>query len=171
VFLAAGVGTTTPECRDRRTGEVSATSTLLVPHAPESVGVVRHRCVDALRRLGVPAARIDDAALVLSELVGNAVRHGKPLDGVGVEVRWEVRGSFVRLEVRDGGRGPLRHEASRPLAHGGSADAEGGRGLAIVGVLATSWGSAFDATEAVVWADVPVGVTAEVASGRSRQDA
>jgi signal transduction histidine kinase len=101
-------------------------------------------------------ATIDDTALVLSELVGNAVRHGRPLDGGGVEVAWEISAGSVRIEVRDGGRGPLRHEASRPLAGGGTADAEGGRGLAIVALLTTSWGSAFDASEAVVWADLPV---------------
>lgn len=135
-------------------------STLLVPHAPTSVAMVRHRCVDELRARGVSPMTIDDAALVLSELVGNAVRHGKPLDGSCVEVRWEISGTSVRIEVRDGGRGPLRHEAGRPVQ--GSADAEGGRGLAIVSMLTTSWGSAFDAEEAVVWADLPLaGITAQ----------
>lgn len=140
----------------RRPWEVSATSTLLVPHAPTSVTIVRHRCVDELRGRGVAPTTVDDTALVLSELVGNAVRHGRPLDGGGIEVAWEVRAHNVRIEVRDGGRGPLRHEARPPLT-GGSADDEGGRGLGIVGMLTSSWGSAFDASEAVVWADVPLG--------------
>jgi anti-sigma regulatory factor (Ser/Thr protein kinase) len=142
---------------------------LLVPHAPTSVSLVRHRCVDELRARGMNPVTIDDTALVLSELVGNAVRHGRPLDGGGVEVRWEISGQAVRIEVRDGGRGPLRHEARVPVR--GSADAEGGRGLAIVAMLTTSWGSAFDAEEAVVWADVPVVVATAAQRDEERQEA
>src|SRR4051794_2088783 len=143
-------------------------SSLLVPYAATSVAVVRHRCVDELRARGVAPATVDDTALVLSELVGNAVRHGLPLDGGGVEVRWQVTESVVRLEVRDGGRGPLR-QPDRPTA--GSADDEGGRGLAIVSLLSTSWGSAFDADEAVVWADVPMAAEAAVEVADERQEA
>jgi serine/threonine-protein kinase RsbW len=154
---------------------VSAVSSLLVPHTATSVTLVRHRCVDELRLRGIAPMVIDDVALVVSELVGNAVRHGRPLTGGGIEVRWQVSDAAIRIEVRDGGRGPLRHEASRPLARGGSADAEGGRGLAIVALLTTSWGSAFDAEEAVVWADVPVAVVsaAELAerAAETRQEA
>ena len=144
-------------------------STLLVPHAATSVSLVRHRCVDELRARGVSPVTIDDTALVLSELVGNAVRHGQPLDGTGVEVRWEITEQTVRIEVRDGGRGPLRSEARLPVR--GSADAEGGRGLAIVAMLTSSWGSAFDAEEAVVWADVPVHVAQASARVDERQEA
>ena len=151
--------------------EVSATSTLLVPHAATSVTIVRHRCVDELRGRGVAPATIDDTALVISELVGNAVRHGKPLDGGGIEVAWQICEDSVRIEVRDGGRGPLRHEARPPLASGGSADAEGGRGLGIVSMLTTSWGSAFDASEAVVWADVPVTAVDAAQLADQRQEA
>lgn len=127
---------------------------MLVPHSPPSASAVRHRLVDELRGRGLPAVVVDDAALVLSELVGNAVRHGAPLPTGGIRVSWSVGPDIIRIEVADGGRGPLQHEASVPLAAGGSADAERGRGLAIVSMLTTSWGSAFDSTSAVVWADV-----------------
>ena len=157
--------------RSRLAREVSAISTLLVPYAPTSVGIARHRCIDELRARGVLPATVDDAALVLSELVGNAVRHGRPLPGGGIEVAWHITEQLVRIEVRDGGRGPLRHEASRPLVDGGSADAEGGRGLAIVAMLTTSWGSAFDADEAVVWADVPIVAATEAELLEQRQEA
>jgi anti-sigma regulatory factor (Ser/Thr protein kinase) len=146
-------------------------SQLLVPHAATSVSIVRHRCVDELRLRGIDPMTIDDAALVVSELVGNAVRHGRPLPGGGIEARWQVTEATVRIEVRDGGRGPLRHEASRPVPGGGSADAEGGRGLAIVALLTTSWGSAFDAEEAVVWADIPVAVLSDQTLAETRQEA
>jgi anti-sigma regulatory factor (Ser/Thr protein kinase) len=141
---------------------------MLVPHAAPSASAVRHRFVDELRARGLPGAVVDDAALVLSELVGNAVRHGAPLPGGGIRVGWTVAGDLVRIEVADGGRGPLRHEASIPIAGGGSSDAESGRGLAIVGMLTSSWGSAFDSEEAVVWADVAVRQSVEA---QAEQDA
>ena len=148
-------------------GEVRATSTMLVPHSPPSATVVRHRFVDELRGRGLPGLVVDDAALVLSELVGNAIRHGAELPTGGIRVGWTVGPEIIRIEVADGGRGPLRHEASVPLAEGGSADAERGRGLAIVSLLTVSWGSAFDSTSAVVWADVAARSSLEL---RAAQD-
>jgi anti-sigma regulatory factor (Ser/Thr protein kinase) len=127
---------------------------MLVPHSPPSASAVRHRFVDELRGRGLPGLVVDDAALVLSELVGNAIRHGAPLPTGGIRVSWSISPEAIRIEVADGGRGPLQHEASVPLESGGSADAERGRGLAIVSMLTVSWGSAFDSTSAVVWADV-----------------
>lgn len=143
-------------------------SAMLVPHAAPSASAVRHRFVDELRARGLPGIVVDDAALVLSELIGNAVRHGAPLPGGGIRVQWSVSDDMVRIEVADGGRGPLRHEASSPMVGGGSSDAERGRGLAIVGMLTASWGSAFDSTEAVVWADVGVRQSAQA---QAEQDA
>jgi anti-sigma regulatory factor (Ser/Thr protein kinase) len=125
------------------------------------VSLARHRLVDELRARGVANQVVDDAALVISELVGNAVRHGAPLADGGLRVGWTVTDSVVRLEVSDGGRGPLRHEVIEPRLGGGSADAETGRGLAIVALLTASWGSAFDSTSAVVWADVALRQSAE----------
>lgn len=132
-----------------------------MPHSPWSVSLARHRLVDELRARGVANQVVDDAALVISELVGNAVRHGAPLADGGLRVGWTVTDSVVRLEVSDGGRGPLRHEVIEPRLGGGSADAETGRGLAIVALLTASWGSAFDSTSAVVWADVALRQSAE----------
>lgn len=141
---------------------------MVVPHAAPSASVVRHRFVDELRARGLPGMVVDDAALVMSELVGNAVRHGAPLADGGIRVSWVVTSEVVRIEVRDGGRGPLRHEAAAPLASGGSADAERGRGLGIVALLTQSWGSGFDSTSAVVWADVAV---AQSAAAQEQRDA
>jgi anti-sigma regulatory factor (Ser/Thr protein kinase) len=145
---------------------------MLVPHSPPSASVVRHRFMDELRRQGLPGRVVDDAVLVLSELVGNAVQHGAPLASGGIRVDWTVGPEIIRIEVADGGRGPLRHEASVPLPGGGSADAEGGRGLAIVSMLTVSWGSAFDSTSAVVWADVAARLALDLtADAAERQEA
>jgi serine/threonine-protein kinase RsbW len=145
---------------------VSTTSSLIVPHSPPSVSLARHRLVDELRARGLDSQVVDDVALVVSELVGNAVRHGAPLANGGLRVGWSVNDSVVRVEVSDGGRGPLRHEVIEPRWDGGSADDESGRGLAIVALLSVSWGSAFDSTSAVVWADVARRQSDELAARR-----
>lgn len=53
-----------------------------------------------LGRLGAGDGRAEDLALVVSELVTNAVRHGP--DGE-LELRLEGTGSMIRIEVSDGG--------------------------------------------------------------------
>lgn len=68
--------------------------------------------------------------LAVSELVGNAVRHGRP--PVGMTLR--RRDGSVRLEVRDSAPAP-RHPPEAPAE-----DAESGRGLLIVDAVATASG-------------------------------
>lgn len=87
--------------------------------------------------------------LIVSELVTNAIRHGRPLatDGT-VHVDWTVTDRGVGIEVTDGGDG-------LPRAATQSDQGEGGRGLALVDALATRWGVAHAATSATtVWACV-----------------
>ncbi|KIX69702.1 ATP-binding protein, partial [Streptomyces sp. MBRL 601] len=64
---------------------------------------------EQLRLSGVSDSAIDDAVLILSELLSNACRHGRPLDdapiGDGdVRAAWRVddRGRLT-VEVTDGG--------------------------------------------------------------------
>lgn len=114
--------------------------TLRVAHDPAGVGTARRRTLTALASCGLPTPLLDDVALVVSELVGNAVRHGAPVPDGGVLVSWELDGSRLRIEVCDGGGGPrglLEDEGPRPEA---PLSAEGGRGLAIVATIAVRWG-------------------------------
>jgi len=77
----------------------------------------------------------DDAALLVTEIFGNSVRHsdsGAPGETVTVAVR--ARDGIVRVEVTDRG-GPGMPE----LCPAGR-DAEGGRGLQLVDGLAARWG-------------------------------
>ncbi|WP_407077729.1 ATP-binding protein [Streptomyces phytohabitans] len=88
---------------------------------------------------GAPDAIVDDAVLILSELLSNACRHARPLspDSAGEYVRaaWcrDAAGELT-ISVTDGG-GPTRPRASTP-----SVTARGGRGLAIITSLASDWG-------------------------------
>lgn len=73
----------------------------------------------------IPEAVIDDVELSLSELATNALIH----TAGQVRVRLALRGGTVRLEVAD-------TSTVRPASALPGVDAEGGRGLAIVAVLA-----------------------------------
>ena len=102
----------------------------LLPSDPKSVGVVRQRLTSVLAAL--PQARRDDALLAASEVVTNAVLHG---DGPVVCRVW-VGATTLRVEVADDGEAVPRISGVRAEAD------EGGWGLRIVDVLATSWGVA-----------------------------
>nr|WP_202514634.1 MULTISPECIES: ATP-binding protein [unclassified Streptomyces] len=126
---------------------------MAVPHGPAGVGQARHRMREQLRSHGVSDSVVDDAVLILSELLSNACRHGRPLgwqtergDGA-VRVAWRVdRTGGLTVEVTDGG-GPTRPVPATP-----SVTARGGRGLNIIGALAEEWGVRDDASgEVTVW--------------------
>ena len=128
---------------------MSAASVVLLPYTPSSVATARGRLATDLREAGMMAAAIGDAALVLSELLGNAIRHARPLPGCSVRVAWTLSGGSLRVSVSDGG-GPTRPRAERP-----SVSALGGRGLAIVEHLSSSWGIRSSGGRITVWAVLP----------------
>ncbi len=114
---------------------------------------------DQLRLSGVSEAVVDDAVLVLSELLSNACRHGRPLgdaatvgDG-NVRAAWRLdKSGRLSIEVTDGG-GP-----TRPLPATPSVTARGGRGLGIIAALCDDWGVRDGATgEVTVWAVLTAG--------------
>ncbi|MEV4936731.1 ATP-binding protein [Streptomyces zaomyceticus] len=138
--------------------EVPTSSSMAVPHGPAGVGKARHRMRDELYRSGVSDAVVDDAVLILSELLSNACRYGRPLgqadrgDG-DVRAAWRVDpAGGLRVEVTDGG-GPTRPVPATP-----SVTARGGRGLNIISALAQDWGVRDSATgEVTVWVVVTEG--------------
>ncbi|MFH8435198.1 ATP-binding protein [Streptomyces sp. NPDC018007] len=134
--------------------EVPASSSMAIPHGPAGVGQARHRMREQLRCNGVSDAVVDDAVLILSELLSNACRHGRPLgrhadvgDG-DIRAAWRVDpAGALTVEVTDGG-GPTRPVPATP-----SVTARGGRGLNIISALAQEWGVRDDAPgEVTVWA-------------------
>ncbi|MFC4564079.1 ATP-binding protein [Nocardiopsis mangrovi] len=141
---------------------------VLLPHAPSSVtSARRHLCTD-LRACNLDATKVNDAALVLSELLSNALRHAAPLPEPfppgSVQVSWEVgrdaggAGSgWLEISVRDGGAETLPRIA-RP-----SLSALGGRGLGIVQHIAAKWGTEVDDRVTTVWAVLEVVVGGEAA--------
>ncbi|WP_280715888.1 ATP-binding protein [Kitasatospora sp. MAP5-34] len=174
-----------------------------MPHGAASVAVARRRLRSDLGEREIPDTVIDDAVLILSELLSNSCRYARPLgllaelddrDAVrvgahaptrrgsgsseadhrdsdhrdtghrdagprdtghrdadhqpgGVLVRWQMLGDgSLTLEVTDGGAVTRPHPA-RP-----SLTSRGGRGLSIVGKLATAWGVRDAPGRVTVWA-------------------
>lgn len=130
--------------------EVATSSVVELPYTASSVGVARRRLISNLHQAGVLKTPANDAGLVLSELLSNALRHATPRPGGTVKVSWELGAETVLVAVSDGGGQTL------PTVHEASRSALGGRGLGIVVQLALRWGVIRDDTETTVWAELPV---------------
>lgn len=115
---------------------------LALPHDPEAAGRAREWVRTALRDWGLEHLA-DDALLVVSELVGNAVTHAASECEVSVS---RGEGS-VRIEVVDRGRGTPEPQPHDDLA-------EGGRGLVLIGVLSSAWGVDDTPGGKRVWAEI-----------------
>jgi two-component sensor histidine kinase len=130
--------------------EVTESSDLLLPFAAASVGAARRRLVTDLIHAGVCGSAVTDAALVLSELLSNALCHATPLSGPGLRVSWSLEAGSVRVSVTDGGA-PTVPELGEP-----NPTTTGGRGLRIVERLSLCWGTRHDDEGTTVWAEVPI---------------
>lgn len=103
------------------------------PHGPRSVARARHLLVSTLASWDLPHLA-DSAALVVSELVTNSVRHAKVPRGRLIRTRFERLGTGIRIEVHDA-------PGIRPELRSAAPDAESGRGLALVDVITSGqWG-------------------------------
>ena len=130
--------------------EVSEASDLLLPFAASSVGAARRRLVTDLIAANTYDSAICDVALVISELLSNALRHAAPLPGSKIRVAWRIDADSIRVSVSDGG-GPTLPELGEPTQ-----GATGGRGLRIVEKLSRRWGTSTGDEGTTVWAEVPV---------------
>jgi serine phosphatase RsbU (regulator of sigma subunit)/anti-sigma regulatory factor (Ser/Thr protein kinase) len=110
------------------------------PPEVASVAAARRFVGETLRNWGVD--EVDDAMLLTSELVTNAIVHA----GTEVEVVCEALPGQVRVEVHD------RHQARRIPIPG---DQVSGRGLLFPETLATSWGVTYGQGDKQVWFTVP----------------
>ena len=125
--------------------------------APDSrsVGAARDFCLATLHRWGI-MERADDIAVVLSELLTNALRHGlAPARGaqpgwpVHVGLAWPAR--FVLCAVAD-------PAAAVPQPKEPDYFAENGRGLHVISALSDAWGwTPPTAAGKTVWAAFAVG--------------
>ena len=119
--------------------------TLRVPWKQSSGREARLALVSSLRDLEVDPVVVGEAEIVVSELVGNAVRHARPLSDGMIKVNWTVRAGVVEVEVSDGGGPTTPRPAPRSVL------AAAGRGLRIVRGYAHEWGVLEDRGGRTVW--------------------
>lgn len=102
---------------------------------------------DALRALvGLIAPdRFEDLRLLVSEVVGNSVRHAGALETSVIRLKVFASEKLVRVEVSDPGPGFDRGPVDPPKV-----DDPAGRGLYLVDQLADSWGVVVN-DETCVW--------------------
>ncbi len=125
---------------------------VVVPHHAQGARVARHRLTGELAE-SITQDLLGDVVAVVAELVGNAIRHARPLPGDVVQVAWRVRSGalrqWVEVRVTDGGGDP-----QLPAPRSAGLDAVDGRGLTIVSALADRWGVERDGTGQSVWAQL-----------------
>ena len=93
-----------------------------------------------LESWGIDEQVADDLVLMTSELVTNAMLHGRP----PIDLRLRFTGTEVVLEIQD-------RAAYRPHRRRAEDDDEHGRGLQIVAALADRWGSRASGSGKSVW--------------------
>lgn len=126
--------------------EPDSTVSVHVPHEQASAAQVRWRMAADLHAAHVTVQDADDALLILSELLTNAVRHARPLPGGGLLVSWTIAPTHIGVSVTDGG------STTAPVATAADMSAIGGRGLHIVHLLASSWDVTRGESATTVWA-------------------
>ncbi|GAA3111575.1 ATP-binding protein [Streptosporangium carneum] len=113
-----------------------------LPGEVASVPVARRYVRDLLEAVG--HARNDDALLLVTELVTNAVRHshsGRP--GGRVTVSVATHHGTLHIDVADAGSADHQPRLCSEV----DADSGGGRGLWLVQEIASAWG----------WQEIPAG--------------
>ncbi|MFE6779091.1 ATP-binding protein [Streptomyces sp. NPDC057702] len=139
---------TGPDCACRR----------WIPAEPEGPAIARRQVRKALEHWGLDEHTIEHAALLISELVTNAVEHGRHrgrLRMVWCHLRRTPAG--LRLGVW-GPVGDTVPQARRPVEDAGvevATLAESGRGLLIVDALSQQWGTRRGRVSREVWAVIP----------------
>jgi anti-sigma regulatory factor (Ser/Thr protein kinase) len=115
-----------------------------VPSDVAAIAAVRDDVARVLLGWGASDIAIDDVVLIVSELVTNALLHGRP------PVQLRLRNSQVHLvlEVQDGATYLPRR--MRPTS-----DDEHGRGLQLAALLARRWGTRPTRDGKVVWCVFP----------------
>lgn len=112
----------------------------VLPNHGTSVREARRLVRQVGGRAGLPDDVVDTAVLLTSEVVTNALLHGRSEARLTVE----ATGSALRVEVGDdNSRAPVRQEAD--------AEALDGRGMTMVEALAADWGIRPEEGGKVVW--------------------
>ena len=107
--------------------------TVRLPFEPSTPGIARTRLAAFLTRQRASNEVIDDALIVISEMIANAVSHGVPGEDGAIEISWSINGDLLELSVLDGGVGGHL----KPIDF--DEDSLSGRGLSIINRVADRW--------------------------------
>lgn len=112
---------------------------------PQPSSASRARALAREQIAGLPGETIDTVALLVTELVTNAVLHAR----TDLHLEVEVRPQAVVLRVSDG-------SARTPVVRHYRTDDVTGRGVALVEALATRWGVETTPTGKCVWCEIAI---------------
>lgn len=114
-----------------------------IPPLHQMVGVTRAEAAKIVADWGL-GGLAGVLELVLSELITNAIKHGRPPDNQDIILNLWATGKGIRGEVRD-------HGAGIPRQVHPDDDTEGGRGLVLVDAYTAAWGWKPLPTGKAVW--------------------
>jgi anti-sigma regulatory factor (Ser/Thr protein kinase) len=129
---------------------------LVLASGPEAPKRAREFTTATLRDWELDAL-VNDAVIIASELVTNAIRHGSRRASQGtshqqVELAWQRHLTQVICAVIDG-------SATPPVLAAAELDAECGRGLLVVQALAAGWGwTMLGPAQKAVWAALELAI-------------
>ncbi len=141
----------------------SASAEAVVPNRLDSTPAARAFLMRLLNGWGLDEDVIDDASLLTTELLSNAVRHGAG----AVKLRIQVREGVVEVRVHDDGD-------DLPEVNHADPTSTGGRGLWIVECVSDDWGSDLEDPGKSVWFRVSgsdVGADAGAGADADAEDA
>ena len=107
--------------------------TMRLPFVASTPNIARTKLAAFLTINRIESGIIDNALIVLSEMIANAVSHGVPDEQGMMEVGWSIRGTNLELEVADAGD----CDSLVPVPF--DEDSLSGRGLSIISQLASDW--------------------------------
>jgi len=112
---------------------VKTHDTIRLPFEPSTPSMARTKLAAFLTVNRVASPVIDDALIVISEMIANAVSHGVPTSDGTIEISWCLNGDLLELSVYDAGVGA----SLTPIDF--DEDSLSGRGLSIINRVADRW--------------------------------
>jgi serine/threonine-protein kinase RsbW len=104
-----------------------------LPFASSTPGIARTRLAAFLTMQRASSTVIDDALIVISEMIANAVSHGVPTSDGTIEISWAINQDLLELSVLDAGE----NASLKPVDF--DEDSLSGRGLSIINRVADRW--------------------------------
>ncbi|WEV29268.1 ATP-binding protein [Streptomyces sp. 71268] len=148
-----------PRDRQRRRGGEGGDCSRWIPAVPEGASIAREHVRSALRHWRLDEHSVERAALLVSELVTNAIVHGARHRGSPPRLVWchiQRTTDTVRLSVWGPPGTTVPSPRRSPEVSPGEVRAlpESGRGLLIVAAMSRAWGTRMGRVNRLVWAEL-----------------